>query len=92
VAELGNGSVDAIDLLTGEMRRIEGLREPQGLAYLPDRNELVVASGGDGTVRFFDANSLAPVGSLTLGSDADNVRVDQETGESSSDTAWASWR
>jgi hypothetical protein len=81
VAELGNGSVDAVDLSTGQAHRIEELKEPQGLAYLPDRNELVVASGGDGTVRFFDANSLAPVGSLTLGGDADNVRVDPRNGE-----------
>lgn len=79
VAELGNGSVDAVDLLSGETRRIEGLKEPQGLAFLPDRNELVVASGGDGTVRFFDASSLAPVGSVSLGNDADNVRVDPKT-------------
>jgi hypothetical protein len=62
VAELGNGSVDAVDLSSGATRRIGGLKEPQGLAYLPDRDELVVASGGDGTVRFFDASSLAPIG------------------------------
>src|SRR5262249_41804359 len=49
--------------------------------YLPDRDELVVASGGDGTVRFFDANSLAPIGSISLGDDADNVRVDPSTGQ-----------
>ena len=81
VAELGNGSVDRIDLLSGETRRIGGLKEPQGLAYLADRNELVVASGGDGTVRFFDAGALAPVGSISLGDDADNVRVDPKTGQ-----------
>jgi DNA-binding beta-propeller fold protein YncE len=81
VAELGNGSIDAVDLSSGETRRIGGLREPQGLAYLPDRNELVVASAGDGTVRFFDAGSLAPVGSVSLGDDADNVRVDPRTGQ-----------
>jgi hypothetical protein len=81
VAELGNGSVDRIDLSSGQTRRIEGLKEPQGLAYLPDRNELVVASGGDGTVRCFDAGSLAPVGSVSLGDDADNVRVDPKTGQ-----------
>lgn len=81
VAELGNGSVDRIDLPSGETRRIGGLKEPQGLACLPDRNELVVASGGDGTVRFFDAGSLAPLGSVSLGDDADDVRVDQKTGE-----------
>jgi hypothetical protein len=81
VAELGNGSVDSIDLMSGESRRIDGLKEPQGVAHLPERNELVVASAGDGTVRFFDAPSLAPIGSLTLGDDADNVRVDPKTGQ-----------
>jgi hypothetical protein len=81
VAELGNGSVDAVDLSSGETRRIGGLKEPQGLAYLPDRNELVVASAGDGTVRFFDAGSLALLGSVALGDDADNVRVDPKTGQ-----------
>jgi DNA-binding beta-propeller fold protein YncE len=81
VAELGNGSVDRIDRSSGERRRIGGLKEPQGLAYLPDRDELVVASAGDGTVRFFDASSLAPVGSVSLGDDADNVRVDPKTGQ-----------
>ena len=81
VAELGNGSVDRIDLSSGETRRIGGLKEPQGLAYLPDRNDLVVASAGDGTVRFFDASSLTPIGSIALGDDADNVRVDPKTGQ-----------
>jgi hypothetical protein len=32
-------------------------------------------------VRFFDAGSLAPVGSVSLGDDADNVRVDPKTGQ-----------
>jgi DNA-binding beta-propeller fold protein YncE len=81
VAELGNGSVDAVDLSSGETSRIGGLKEPQGLAYLPGRNELVVASAGDGTVRFFDASSLAPAGSVSLGDDADNVRVDPKAGQ-----------
>lgn len=81
VAELGNGSIDRIDLSSGETRRIGGLKEPQGLGYLPGRNELVVASGGDGAVRFFDADSLAPLGSVSLGDDADNVRVDPKTGQ-----------
>ena len=81
VAELGNGSVDAVDLSSGETRRIGGLKEPQGLAYLPDRNEIVVASGGDGTVRFFDTSSLKSLGSVSLGDDADNVRVEPKTGQ-----------
>jgi DNA-binding beta-propeller fold protein YncE len=81
VAELGNGSVDAIDVKSGTLLgRVSGLKEPQGLAYLPIPDELAVATGGDGTLRFFHAADLAPVGSLALGDDADNVRLDAVTG------------
>ncbi|HEY2658362.1 MAG TPA: hypothetical protein VGI79_01475 [Caulobacteraceae bacterium] len=81
VAELGNGSVEALDLARGaSLGRISGLKEPQGLAYLPERNELVVASGGDGMVRFYRADDLSLAGSLALGDDADNVRVDPRSG------------
>lgn len=80
VAELGNGSVEAVDLKSGVvLGRITGLHEPQGLAYLPAQDELVVASGGDGSVRFFRAADLAPIGSIELGGDADNLRVDGPT-------------
>ena len=35
VAELGNGSVDVVDLATGRaVHRFAGLREPQGVGYL----------------------------------------------------------
>jgi hypothetical protein len=51
VAELGNGTVEGVDLATGRViGRIGGLKEPQGLAFLPGRDELAVASGGDGSV------------------------------------------
>jgi len=81
VAELGNGTVEAIDLASGRsLHRISGLSEPQGLAYLPGSDELVVASGGDGSVRFYHGADLAPAGVIRLGDDADNVRVDPVTG------------
>jgi hypothetical protein len=75
VAELGNGSVEAVDLDTGRRQRVTGLKEPQGLAFLQARNELAVASGGDGTVRFLDADTLAERGRIPLGDDADNIRI-----------------
>jgi DNA-binding beta-propeller fold protein YncE len=81
VAEFEDGNVDVVDLDDGKSTRIAGLKEPQGLAYLADRNELVVASGGDGTVRFFNATSLAPTGVIQLGADADNVRFDPASGQ-----------
>ena len=81
VAELSNGTVDVIDLAKGApLWKIPGLREPQGLAYLPDSDQLVVASGGDGTVRFFGGPDLEPAGLIHLGGDADNVRPDPRTG------------
>lgn len=81
VAELGNGSVDAVDIDRGAVaHRITGLKEPQGVAYLPGRDELAVASGGDGTVRFYRGSDLAPAGVLALGEDADNLRVDPRNG------------
>jgi YVTN family beta-propeller protein len=80
VAELENGSVSAVDLATGAVaHRISGLAEPQGVGFLPDRNELVVASG-DGTVRFYDGGDLTVRGEIDLGEDADNVRIDPADG------------
>ena len=76
IAELGNGTVEVVDVASGRsFRRISGLKEPQGLAYLPDLDELVVASGGDGSVRFYKGSDLAPAGVISLGDDADNVRI-----------------
>ena len=74
VAELGNGSVDVIDL-TGSKppHRIGGLMSPQGVAAVADR--IIVASADDGTVRLFDAVDFAQVGVIALDGDADNVRV-----------------
>jgi hypothetical protein len=80
IAELGNGTVEAVDLETGKVAgRIAGLDEPQGLTYLPERGELVVASGS-GVVGFYRADGLVSIGSLRLGDDADNVRVDSGSG------------
>jgi hypothetical protein len=82
VAELGNGSVEAIDVATGRsLGRVGGLKEPQGVGYLPARNELAVATGGDGFVRFYRADDLALAGSVHVGGDADNLRVDERSGE-----------
>lgn len=81
IAELGNGSVDVVDLQAGKVvSRIGNLKEPQGVGFIPDQDLIVVASAGDGSVRFFRAADLAPVGAVALGDDADNVRTDPATG------------
>jgi DNA-binding beta-propeller fold protein YncE len=81
VAELGNGSVDIIDLASGGVaHRITGLQEPQGIAFSQDGELIVVAEGGAGDVRLFDAKTFAPIATIPLGEDADNVRIDPRNG------------
>src|SRR5436190_23231077 len=47
VGALGNGTLEVIDLRIGRrIQSVPGLREPQGVAYLPDLHEVVVANAG----------------------------------------------
>jgi DNA-binding beta-propeller fold protein YncE len=77
VAELGNDSVSVVDLQQAKVvRRITGLKEPQGVGYVPATETLYVANGGDGSVRYFKGEDYAEAGRIALGDDADNVRLD----------------
>jgi DNA-binding beta-propeller fold protein YncE len=77
VAELGNNSLGVVDLAAGKvLRRIADLSEPQGVAYVPFTDSILVANAGDGSVRVLRGEDLTPIGRLELGDDADNVRVD----------------
>ena len=81
VAELGNNSVDVVDLSAGSvLHRIGGLSEPQGIGFSEKSDLIFVANAGDGTVRLFRGADFAPDGTIPLGDDADNVRVDPRTG------------
>ena len=81
VAEFGNDTVEIIDLETQRaLHRIGGLHEPQGVAEVAASGVIVVANGGNGSVAFFSSEDFRPVGSVELGEDADNVRVDAHTG------------
>jgi DNA-binding beta-propeller fold protein YncE len=80
IAEYANGTVDAVDLNAGQTAgRISGLHEPQGVAVLPDGQQLVVACG-DGTVHFYATIDRHEIAQLSLGDDADNVRIDPRNG------------
>ena len=82
VAALENGTVEVLDIRKGErFAEIKGLSEPQGLYYSSQNGELDVASGGDGTLRIYDGNSLNLRKTLELGEDADNVRYDGRSGQ-----------
>ncbi len=81
VAELGNDSVDIVDVESGDLvRRIAGLREPQGVGYAERADIILVANAGDGSVVLFKAADFAPVGVITLHDDADNIRIDSRNG------------
>lgn len=80
VAEYGNGTVDVVDLAVGKVAgRISGLHEPQGVSVMEDGQEFVVACG-DGTVHFYATMDRHEIASLSLGDDADDVRIDPRNG------------
>jgi DNA-binding beta-propeller fold protein YncE len=77
VAELGNDSVGIVDLKEGKVvRRLSGLREPQGVAYHAPTATLYVANARDGSVRLYQGPDFSPAGAIALGDDADNIRFD----------------
>jgi DNA-binding beta-propeller fold protein YncE len=81
VAELGNGTVDVIDLASDRIvHRFEGLHEPQGIGYAPAPDVIAIASAGDGSVRLFRAADFEPMTTIALGNDADNIRLDPLSG------------
>jgi DNA-binding beta-propeller fold protein YncE len=77
VAALGNNSVEAVDLKTGTIiHSINDLDEPQGVCYIPQRQEIFVANGGNGDCYFYNANGFEKLATIHLGADADDVRYD----------------
>ena len=80
ISELGNDFVAVVDLKSGQViRKVDGLREPQGISVPLAAGLVAIASAGDGSVRLFKADDLSPTGVVELGDDADGIRSD-ETG------------
>lgn len=76
VAELGNDSVDVVDLGSEKViRRISGLDEPQGVAYVATTDRLLIADGGDGLLKIYDGKTFELHKVINLGEDADNIRL-----------------
>jgi DNA-binding beta-propeller fold protein YncE len=77
VSALGNNTVEVIDLKAFKRTNtISGLREPQGVLYMPASGRLFVASSKDGTVKIFDGTSFQLLETIEYGHDADNLRYD----------------
>jgi DNA-binding beta-propeller fold protein YncE len=72
-----NNTLEVVDLKNGRrVRSVSGFHEPQGVLYLRDAKQVVVANGGNGEVLFLDGTSLDVVQRFPFGADADNVRYD----------------
>jgi DNA-binding beta-propeller fold protein YncE len=81
VAALGNNTLEVIDLKTSELAgEIQGLKEPQGVVYVPADNELLVSNGNGDSLDIYDAQSLKLLNQVVLGEDTDNIRYDATTG------------
>jgi hypothetical protein len=80
VAALDNNTVEETDLVGGKrVRTIGDCSEPQGLAFVPRENRLVIANGGSGVVKILDASSFETLKSIGDLPDADNVRYDAKS-------------
>lgn len=77
VSALGNNTLEVLDLREGKrLTSLTGLREPQGVFFVPKENRIFVANGDDGTCRVFDGSSYRLLATVNFASDADNVRYD----------------
>ena len=77
VVELGNNTVGVVDLGKHKLEtRIAGFKEPQGVAYVPATDKVFISNAGDGAVSLREGSDLSPIREITLGDDADNIRLD----------------
>lgn len=77
VAALGNNTVEVVDVKNRRVvHTISGLREPQGICFIPESNVIIVANGEDGSCAIFNADSYKQIKLVKLKADADNVRYD----------------
>jgi DNA-binding beta-propeller fold protein YncE len=76
VAALGNRTLEVLDVAHEQrITSIAGLKEPQGVAYLPRTHRIVVAMRG-GSVAAFDDASYQRIATIDNLGDADNLRYD----------------
>jgi DNA-binding beta-propeller fold protein YncE len=76
---LANGTVEVVDLAAGKrVHTINGVKEPEGILFVPDLNLIYVADGDGGAVHAFDGQSYKLLHSASPVPHADNLRYDSE--------------
>jgi hypothetical protein len=77
VAALGNNTLEVVDLVAGKrIRSLAGMFKPTGILYLAEPNQVIVANGEDGTLKFLSGAGFNVLQNLTALPDADNLRFD----------------
>jgi DNA-binding beta-propeller fold protein YncE len=78
VSVYGNDTVVVLDVhRSREIHTISrGLDEPQGVAFIPELNRIVVSNSGDGSCKFFDGTTYEPLAAAKFADDADQLRYD----------------
>jgi DNA-binding beta-propeller fold protein YncE len=77
VSALGNNTVEVLDLASGkDIHSIAGMREPQGVFFVPESDRIFIANGDDGSVRVLDGRSYKVLSTVHFPSDADDIRYD----------------
>jgi DNA-binding beta-propeller fold protein YncE len=77
IAALGNNSVEVLDLRAGKhLKSIAELHEPQGVAFIPEFDRILIANGKSGACDILDGSLLKRIKSVKFSDDADNIRYD----------------
>lgn len=77
VAALVNNTLEVLDLRAGKVSQtVTGLKEPQGVVFVPETGILYVTTGGDGKCYAFSGDPLTRRAEVDAGADADNIRYD----------------
>jgi YVTN family beta-propeller protein len=77
VAALVNNTLEVLDLGAGKVvQTVSGLKEPQGVVFVPETGTLYVATGGDGKCFAFSGSPLTRSAEAEAGDNADNIRYD----------------
>jgi DNA-binding beta-propeller fold protein YncE len=74
-------TVEVIDIEKGQrLRSLTGFGTPHSILYLPDKEEIYVTDGADGTIKILRGSDYQPVGSIKLVEGADSIGYDQGAG------------
>jgi DNA-binding beta-propeller fold protein YncE len=77
VAALANDSVEVVDLRGGtHLRSLPNFRQPQGIVFVDEKDQLFVANGGTGVLDIVSGKTLRRRGGIAFAGDADAIRYD----------------